>query len=307
MKGKKEMEMKRRFYKKEDIERANDVSLIQVAEKLGYHVRGNGRYAFIAEMDSLRIFNDRTWYRFSKKTCTGLIGGNAVKFLRETAGMNFNEAVRWLLEFQGREEEDQAERTMKRKPFVLPERSGTNDILMHYLHDIRGITEETIGEMMQLGILYESYPKHDLVFVGFDKNGEARYAALHGTGTGSFKKDVPGSEKEYGVHVDRSNAGSVIVTEAAIDLMSCLDLDTDRVNILALGGLHDSPLERYLKEHDDVQNIVFALDNDGPGKDAFRRLAEKYRQLGFRVSGYPIPEEYKDLNEYLLGIRRGNK
>jgi DNA primase len=259
-------------------------------------------------MDSLKIFGDRSWYRFSRRTNTGVTGGDAIAFVMEFSRMNFQDSVRWLLEFSGDYQEPGGEMeksvySRKKEILVLPARSWTADKLMHYLHDIRKITEETINEMMELGILYESYPNHDLVFIGCDKNGEARYATLHGTGEKNFKKDVPGSEKEYGVHVDRSNADTIVVTEAAIDLLSYLDLETDRVNILALGGLFDSPLERYLKDHDSVQHIILALDNDAPGKEAAEKYTRKYRELGFGVSGYSIPETYKDLNEYLQKLK----
>lgn len=298
------MEKKKYFISDREIENVNDVSLIQVAEKMGYHVCGNERYSRIKEMDSLTIFNDRTWCRFSRKTRTGITGGNAITFLRELAGMDFREAVTWLQEFKGDAVPSRPAAAQQKKRLVLPDRSWDNATLTRYLHEKRCITEETINEMMQLGILYESFPKHDLIFLGYDRNGEVRYAAVHGTGEVSCKKDLPGSAKEYGVHVDRSNAGTVVVTEAVIDLMSYLDLETDRVNILSLGGLYDSPLERYLKEHDEVQDILFALDNDVPGKEAFAKYKAKYGELGFRVSAYPIPEEYKDLNEYLQGMKK---
>ena len=51
-----------------------------------------GRYHSTKEMDSLRIKNRRTWYRYSER-----VGGDAITFLQHFCGRSFPEAVEDLL------------------------------------------------------------------------------------------------------------------------------------------------------------------------------------------------------------------
>ena len=44
----------------------------------------------------------------------------------------------------------------------------------------RGIRDEVLDYCVQLGILYESAPHHNAVFVGMDEQGQAKYAFLRG-------------------------------------------------------------------------------------------------------------------------------
>ncbi|MEI3121026.1 MAG: DUF3991 domain-containing protein [Eubacteriales bacterium] len=44
--------------------------------------------------------------------------------------------------------------------------------------------------------MYESLPYHNAVFVGRDRPGQPRYAALRGI-LGDFKGEAPGSDKRY--------------------------------------------------------------------------------------------------------------
>lgn len=85
-----------RHYTVSEIDAANDTDLPELLSSLGYHVRRIGGFYTTQEMDSLRVKNRRTWYRYSES-----IGGDAVTFLRHSHGMSFPEAVRYLLAFNG--------------------------------------------------------------------------------------------------------------------------------------------------------------------------------------------------------------
>ena len=63
----------------------------------GYHVQKVGRYHTTKEMDSLRIKNRRTWFRYSENT-----GGDAITFLQRFCSKSFPEAVEYLLSYRGR-------------------------------------------------------------------------------------------------------------------------------------------------------------------------------------------------------------
>ena len=64
-----------------------------------------GRYHSTKEMDSLRIKNRRTWYRYSER-----VGGDAITFLQHFCGRSFPQAVEDLLAFHGRARDAAAER-----------------------------------------------------------------------------------------------------------------------------------------------------------------------------------------------------
>ena len=76
---------------------ARETDLPDLLEHLGYQVRQIGRYHTTKEMDSLRIRNRRTWFRYSNKT-----GGDAITFLQRFCGKSFQEAVKCLLAYHGR-------------------------------------------------------------------------------------------------------------------------------------------------------------------------------------------------------------
>ncbi len=51
----------------EEIAYVKNLSLSQLASSLGYTVVKTGAYYHLKEMDSLVIYNDRTWNRWSSK------------------------------------------------------------------------------------------------------------------------------------------------------------------------------------------------------------------------------------------------
>ncbi|MDE7261648.1 MAG: topoisomerase, partial [Oscillospiraceae bacterium] len=79
-------------YTASEIEAANDTDLPDLLASLGYQVRRIGSCYTTKEMDSLRIWDRRTWYRYSES-----IGGDAIAFLQHFEGKTFPEAVDFLL------------------------------------------------------------------------------------------------------------------------------------------------------------------------------------------------------------------
>ena len=112
------------------------------------------------------------------------------------------------------------------------------------------------------------------------------------------------------------------VTESPIDLMSHASLCKTRGigymkdHRISLGCLSDKALERYLKQHPEIKQIIFALDNDvdgkGPdgqprnhGQEAAKRFAEKYEKLGYDTA-VQTPN-VKDFNDDLTAIRNARE
>lgn len=110
--------------------------------------------------------------------------------------------------------------------------------------------------------------------------------------------------KRYGFNLSHEHSKKVIVFEAAIDLMSYVDITKDyESNMIALGMLADAPLATFLEEHPQITTIRFCLDNDEPGKKATEKLLIKYYELGFEVENFLPPTGYKDINEWLIATK----
>ena len=86
----------------------------------------------------------------------------------------------------------------------------------------RGIDYELIDFCIQTGRLYESYPYHNVVFVGMDADGKPRYANHRGIGS-DFIGDANGSDKHYSVGIPAAAASDT--------LCSCL-LYTSGIHLL---------------------------------------------------------------------------
>ena len=278
---------------------ARETDLPELLSHLGYQVKRVGRFHTTAEMDSLRIKDRRTWFRYSQNT-----GGDAITFLQQFCGKSFPEAVEYLLTFHGKARDapiPQPKPISPKQEFSLPPRNADDRRVFAYLRK-RGIAAQVIRQFLNSGLLYEDAEHHNCVFVGKNSAGQVKYAGLRGTydreGKG-FRGDVTGSDKRVGFALpyDRSS-DQVFVFEAPIDLMSHLTLHRNTPNALALCGLYDGALQAYLADHPQIKRIELRLDADGPGREAARQFQDKYTAMGYAVT-VEEPRSGKDWNEYL--------
>jgi hypothetical protein len=294
----------------EELSIAKGVDLTDVAARFGYTVTRIGRCHTLKEMDSIRIYNRTSWFRWSN--CTG---GSQIDFLCKLQGMEVKEAVFWLLDFAGYSPSSpapdkkalrhQAASKPKDKPtFALPDPAPDNQRLYAYLGGKRGIGTAVIDRFVNCGLIYESDVFHNVVFVGRDAGGAARFAHIRGTGSQPFKRDVAGSDKNYGFNITNNGNASLLVFESAIDLMSHLEIIGEgEANRLALGMLGDAPIGTFLREHPQIERIALCLDSDPPGRKAAARMADKYQSLGYHVT-VNLPETgYKDYNAWLAAMK----
>lgn len=266
-------------------------------------------------MDSIRIYNDRTWYRFSGVESNGRIGGNVIDFLNAFGNMTFPEAVKWLLECQGQTIEGyhhplkvdkniEAERQL----FILPEVNDNNKCVFGYLMKQRHLSYNTVDFFIRAELMYESRKHHNLVWIGRDKAGQVRYAGMRGTydppDGEPFKCDVAGNDKSYGVNLYIEGNHQVAVCEGFIDMLSYYELEKDSASLVSLGMVGDAPLDTFLKEHPDIGKIILALDHDQAGRKATERLTEKYQKQGYEVQSYEFPDQVKDVNQHLIARKK---
>jgi len=302
-------------YSEEEISTANDISLTGVASILGYTIVKAGSCFSLKEIDSIRIYNDRTWNRFSEIVVNGRRGGNVIDFLKAFGNMTFPEAVKWSLERQGHlvQEHSQAARSagnraVERQPFILPEANKNNKRVFAYLIKMRKLSYATVDYFVQQGLVYESREHHNLVWLGKDKDGIVRYAGMRGTydppDGEPFKCDVAGNDKAYGVNLYVDGSSQVAVCEGFIDMLSYYELERDGSSLVSLGMVGEAPLDTFLKEHPKIERIVLALDHDKAGREATEKLTEKYRKQGYEVELYEFPEQVKDINKHLIAKKR---
>lgn len=222
------------------------------------------------------------------------IGGyNALNFLTKVDGMNFVEAVQFL---SGQNPSYiPPEHTMKETiPFELPKKAPNCGRIRKYLCK-RGISDTVITYCIQRGVLYESLPYHNAVFVGYDVKQEPKYAFLRGIydhGSKSFKMEQRGSDKRCSFCIPpKEGSVRVAVYEAAIDALAHMTLEDNRGDKyrLSLGGISapkeetvqktfrkPSALECFLENHPDVTEIEICTDNDFAGRWACQQLKRVY-------------------------------
>ena len=262
------------------------------------------------EHDSLKISNGK-WCWFSR----GIGGRSALDYLMKVKDVPFTEAVERIV---GRsaalppKPQRPPEKT-EQKFLLLPPASRCAAQASSYLSG-RGIDKELIDFCFTTGRLYESGGRyHNVVFVGHDRAGKARYANLRGIGS-PFKGEASGSDKRFSFHIPAKNSDTLHVFESAIDLLSFATLRKlygmawKKDHLLSLAGVYkpktDSKenalplaLRQYLADYPQVKRIVLCLDNDEAGRTAVRALIAalpgKYTTLA------RLPPKGKDYNDYL--------
>lgn len=263
--------------------------------------KGNGVYTTKTH-DSLNISNGK-WMWWSRN-----IGGhNALDYLMKVKGIGFREAVLAIVGDAAKEEQIPFEE----KEFILPEKCRNNNRLIKYLTD-RGIDKEIVDECIERGLIYESYPYHNAIFLGKNEHGEVKNACYRSCNDRRIMGDIGGSDKHYSFRLLTDDKSTLHLFESAIDLLSYATLmkryrnDYHNYNLISLSGIYvpkegnkmalPRALELILKEGN-VKTISLHLDNDEPGRKASAGLAELLSEK-YEVIDSPPPFG-KDFNDYL--------
>ena len=283
-------------------------------------VRVGGNVYCTREHDSLKISNGK-WYWWSR----GIGGVSALDYLIKVKDYGFVEAVEALT---GVSTEwippPQTPKKDEPKVLLLPPKNKDCNRVMQYLFR-RGIDYQLIQDCVADGTIYESADYHNAVFIGKDKSGTPKYAALRSTLGSTFKQDASGSDKRYSFRLlTKEPNDTVHLFEAAIDLLSyatylkCEGRDYGKENLLSLSGVYQPKkelseskvpiaLSTYLKENPQIKTVVLHLDNDKTGRLCTAALKELL-QNEYEIVDDPPPVG-KDFNDFLLsylGISRPN-
>ena len=278
--------------------------------------KGLGTYSLKAH-DSVIISNN-LWHRFS----TNQAGKTAVDYLIKVEKMTFLEAVNDVLNMNIKTYIVSKNGTKNEvKQIVIPEKADTNKDVIDYLKN-RGIDEDIIIECINKKLIYQENKTKNVVFVGYDNNGNIKYAGCRSTNDKRIMRDAKGSSKEYSFRLLSNIKNSTIhIFESAIDLLSYATMlkikgyDYKNHNLIALAGVYQpssnieqskvpKALQNYLNKYPNVQDIVLHLDNDRAGREATKALIFALKKYNV----YDIPAPYgKDINDYLcfkLGLKK---
>ena len=278
------------YYTQEQIDRANQADLVLFLQSQGEQLTHAGQEYRWKRHDSLTVRGNK-WYRHSQSK-----GGGPVDFVMEFFGKSFTEAVELLTGEQGAAAPDRPS-PAPLSDFRLPPRSDTAGQVKSYLTEARRIDEDVMGFFFASGDIYEEAAHHNAVFVGRDESGIPRYAHQRGT-AGSFRLDVKGSDKTFNFSY-RGAGERLFVFEAPIDLLSFLCLfkkEWQKQSYLALGGVGEKALLRFLSDRPNIKTVFLCLDSDEAGNDACSRLAELVPE-GLTV--HRLIPLFKDWNEVL--------
>ena len=302
----------------EEIRQAKEMDLLTYLQNYEPHelVRVAPNTYCTREHDSLKISNGK-WCWFSR----GIGGKTALDYLIKVQDYPFTQAVETILGRTAARPPAISYRQQTPEPprdLMMPELNSNTKAVVKYLMG-RGIHPEVIDYCLTHRLLFESRQYHNAVFVGYDKDGKARYAALRGT-MGSYKGEVTGSDKRYSFSiVENRSAGTVHLFESAIDLMSYATLlhmtgrDWKQDALLSLAGVYKTnrenvvpvSLSRFLTDYPGIKTLRLHLDNDEIGRGAAKGIMDGLKDK-YEILDEP-PRYGKDVNDALqrrLGLYR---
>lgn len=306
-----------KYVPKELVKKAKEVDLLTYF--MNYNPselvkKGVGTYS-LKTHDSVIISNG-LWHRFS----TNEGGKTALDYLIKVEKMTLQEAVKSILNREIVEYVVPKEKREENKKIVIPIRASTNKQAIEYLKN-RGIDEEIIQECVDKKLIYQEDRTKNIVFLGYDNEGNIKYAGCRSTNNKRIMRDARGSSKEFSFRMLSNIKNNTIhIFESAIDLLSYATMlkikgyDYKNHNLIALAGVYQPnsnieqskvpiAIQNYLNKYQDVQDIVLHFDNDRAGRQATKAMIialDKYNV-------YDIPAPYgKDINDYLcfkLGLK----
>lgn len=308
------------YYTEEQIKKARSIDLLTYLQTYEptelVHVRGNTYCT--ATHDSLKLSNGK-WYWWSR----GIGGSSALDYLIKVKGLQFLDAMAILtensLDFQLEIPKDfNKEKHCTERKLLLPERSETNLEVIRYLKD-RGIDRDIIRDCINEGLLYESLPYHNAIFVGYDESSKAAYACYRATNGERIVGDAAGSDKAYSFRIDIPKGTTIHAFESAIDLLSYATIMKMKTGnwraepMVSLGGVYAPAtnnhrlklpvaLENVLKNQSQINTIALHLDNDFAGRSASEKIELQLRGR-YEVRNEPPPYG-KDCNDYLMHLRQ---
>ena len=194
----------------------------------------------------------------------------------------------------------------ERKPLLLPPKHDNLRRVFAYLVNQRGIDREVLHEFVHAKMIYECATFHNVVFVGYDKNGVPRHAHRRSIGSESrHRYTVAGSDAEYSFHWNGTN-DTLYLFEAPIDMLSFITMNQDdwkNNSYAASCSVSDRVLFRCLEDNPNISKVYLCFDSDEAGQRSAKAIEDKLFTTRGIESEILIPK-HKDWNDDLLSLRK---
>ena len=287
--------MKKKRFSDEQLQRASGIDIVAMLQGQGEKLKKQGRVYRWMRYDSTVIDRNR-WYRHSRE-----IGGGPIQFMQHFYGMDFVEAVKYLLDGEEGAEFVQASRTPEPKlPFTPPKLSKNMHRTFAYLIKTRKIDADIVQHFVNEKKILETEEYHNTAFCGYDEKGEMKQMHLRSTLPGNrFFMDIDGSDKQYYFRHIGTNS-DVYVFEAPIDMLSYITMNKENwqeSSWVCLGGVAIDALKNVLSTNEQISKVYMCVDRDDAGDKTVKRIGDELNEMGYEWER--ILPENKDWNEDL--------
>lgn len=287
--------MKKKRFSDEQLQRASGIDIVAMLQGQGEKLKKQGRVYRWMRYDSTVIDRNR-WYRHSRE-----IGGGPIQFMQHFYGMDFVDAVKYLLDGEEGAEFVQASRTPEPKlSFTPPKLSKNMHRTFAYLIKTRKIDADIVQHFVNEKKILETEEYHNTAFCGYDEKGEMKQMHLRSTLPGNrFFLDIDGSDKQYYFrHIGINN--DVYVFEAPIDMLSYITMNKENwqeSSYVCLGGVAIDALKNVLSTNEQISKVYMCVDRDDAGDKTVKRIGDELNEMGYEWER--ILPENKDWNEDL--------
>ena len=287
--------MKKKRFSDEQLQRASGIDIVAMLQGQGEKLKKQGRVYRWMRYDSTVIDRNR-WYRHSRE-----IGGGPIQFMQHFYGMDFVDAVKYLLDGEEGAEFVQASRTPEPKlPFTPPKLSKNMHRTFAYLIKTRKIDADIVQHFVNEKKIFETEEYHNAAFCGYDEKGEMKQMHLRSTLPGNrFFMDIDGSDKQYFFRHIGTNS-DVYVFEAPIDMLSYITMNKENwqeSSYVCLGGVAIDALKNVLNTNEQISKVYMCVDRDDAGDKTVKRIGDELNEMGYEWER--IFPENKDWNEDL--------
>ena len=287
--------MKKKRFSDEQLQRASGIDITAMLQGQGEKLKKQGRVYRWMRYDSTVIDRNR-WYRHSRE-----IGGGPIQFMQHFYGMDFVDAVKYLLDGEEGAEFVQASRTPEPKlPFTPPKLSKNMHRTFAYLIKTRKIDADIVQHFVNEKKIFETEEYHNVAFCGYDEKGEMKQMHLRSTLPGNrFFLDIDGSDKQYYFRHIGTNS-DVYVFEAPIDMLSYITMNKENwreSSYVCLGGVAIDALKNVLNTNEQISKVYMCVDRDDAGDKTVKRIGDELNEMGYEWE--IIFPENKDWNEDL--------
>lgn len=287
--------MKKKRFSDEQLQRASGIDIVAMLQGQGEKLKKQGRVYRWMRYDSTVIDRNR-WYRHSRE-----IGGGPIQFMQHFYGMDFVEAVKYLLDGEEGAEFVQTSRNPEPKlPFTPPKLSKNMHRTFAYLIKTRKIDADIVQHFVNEKKILETEEHHNTAFCGYDEKGEMKQMHLRSTLPGNrFFMDIDGSDKQYYFRHIGTNS-DVYVFEAPIDMLSYITMNKgnwQESSYVCLGGVAIDALKNILSTNEQISKVYMCVDRDDAGDKTVKRIGDVLNEMGYEWER--IFPENKDWNEDL--------